>query len=126
MKGKKGKNGSKGKGGNKRAPSRRPPPEVIPFPSREGSLERFALRRGRKPPGDFDVVIHQEELEEERILARRAHEALTALRELREGLLWRYLEYGIVEPGARSLEALKVRSEPKQTKGSSFYRLKVT
>ena len=118
--------GKKRKNGSTKKRTRRPPPEVIPFPSREGSLERFALRRGRKPRGDFDVVIHQEELEEERILARRAHEALKALRELREGLLWRYLEYGIVEPGARSLEALKVRTEPKQTRGSSFYRLKVT
>ena len=99
---------------------------VIPFPAQADSVEGFALRRGRKPSGDVDVVIHQEELEMERILARRAHEALKELRLLRENLLWRFLEYGHVEPGARSIEALQVSTEARQTKGSSFYRLKVT
>ena len=99
---------------------------MIPFPAQPDSIEGFALRRGRKPGGDIDVVIHQEELELERILARRAHEALKELRLLRENLLWRYLEYGHVEPGARTIETLEVSTEARQTKGSSFYRLKVT
>ena len=105
---------------------RKPPSGVIPFPVRPEAVDGFSLRRGRKPAGDIDVVIHQEELEMERILARRAHEALKRLRILRENLLWRYLEYRHVEPGARTIEALQVSTEPRAVKGSSFYRLKVT
>ena len=114
--------------GDTQGPGGGSPSNIIPFRSageacpEEAARGRILLRR---PTGDYDLVIHQSELALERQLARRASEALRALKKHREGLLWRYLEYHTVEPGPHAIDAILVNTKPRLQKGSTYYRLLV-
>lgn len=104
-----------------------PRPALIHFPESDPEQVARDRIRLRKPRGDVDVNISQEDLERERLLTRRSSDALRRLRRHREDLLWRLFEYGPdnVEKGGRTMDAILVRTEPKISKGSTYYRLYV-
>lgn len=98
---------------------------VIQMP---GESAREVLRRAKSHQSgeaDTDVVITQDELETERTLSREAHLAMNNLRMMRDYLLSRFLKFGAVEPGPRSIDVIEVTVPPSQRRGSSFHRLKV-
>ena len=100
---------------------------VLHFPIPDPEQVARDRIRYRKPDGDTDVTISQEELARERALSRRASTTLRELKQHREGLLWRFLEYGPgnVDPGALTMDAILIHTEPKVSKGSTYYRLLV-
>lgn len=91
------------------------------------NVVEFALkgRRPRRPAGDLDAVIHQEDLEELILLGRRAHESVQAWKKKNDALLWMALNGWPIEPGVHTARAVTVSRKAHQVNGSQFYRLVV-
>lgn len=78
-----------------------------------------------RPEGDIDCVVRQEDLEELKILGRRAHEAVDAWKKKRDILLWMALNGYPVEAGARTAYAIKIPGSTYSVDRASHYRLVV-
>ena len=82
-------------------------------------------RKLKRPRGDIDAVIRQEDLERLLLLGNRAHEAVQEWRVLHGRLLW-MVKHGIpVEPGVHTAQAILVRKRPHRVNGCEYYRLSV-
>lgn len=88
------------------------------------SFERKGPRPSR-PDGDIDCQVRQEDLEEMKILGRRAHEAVEAWKKKRDRLLWMVLNGIPVEPGARAAYAVKIPGSTFSVERGTHYRLVV-
>ncbi len=82
-------------------------------------------RRPKRPSGDLDCTLRQEDLEEIVQCKRQAHQALMSLRQKQDYVIWHLLNGTPVEPGPRSARLLTVTREPKEIRAAIFYRLMV-
>jgi len=88
-------------------------------------IELPVARAPRRPKGDIDCQVRQEDLAELQVLRRQWGDATRALRNKTEAILWMLLNHYPVEPGPHTAYAQPVNRPPYRVNGSTYYRIMV-
>lgn len=78
-----------------------------------------------RPEGDYDVVIHQRELQRLKRLRKRWGKLTRGIRALNDSILWRLLNNHPVEPGDLSAYTVQMPSACFNVTRGSYWMVKV-